>query len=43
LALPPADRAAADRTIGAARAALGDDAFGVAWAASQVLCSRAYK
>ncbi len=35
--LPPLDRAAYDRIVDAARAALGDDAFGAAWAAGHVL------
>jgi hypothetical protein len=35
--LPPLDRAAHDRTVDAARAALGGDTFAVAWAAGRVL------
>jgi tetratricopeptide (TPR) repeat protein len=35
--LPPADRAALDQTLAALRAALGEDRFGPAWAAGQML------
>jgi tetratricopeptide (TPR) repeat protein len=35
--LPPLDRAAYDRMVDAARAALGDEAFGAAWAEGRAL------
>ncbi len=35
--LPPTDRAGHDRTVAAARAALGEDAFGAAWAMGHAL------